>query len=114
MADKNTVGVVALALGLSGLAVLVYTLVQVHYHEASGTAAVESRMRSIIAQKATKNKCTESTQFSGSGTISYSVLLLGSIAAILAAFAGVLASPADPWVTPPVLPAMPSVSAMVP
>ena len=96
MADKNTVGIVSTALGASGVAVLAYTLWQVHYHETSGTAAVESHMRSIIAQKATKNKCTESTRYSATGSIGYSTLLVGSIAAILAAFAGAVSSHAAP------------------
>ena len=102
MADKNTVGIVFTALGASGVAVLLYTMWQVHYHETSGTAAVESHMRSIIAQKATKNKCTESTRFSATGSVGYPVLLAGSMAAILASFAGAASSHAAPiGIAPP-------------
>jgi hypothetical protein len=113
MADKNTVGIVSVALGASGVAVMMWTLWQVHHHETSGSAAVESHMRSIIAQKATKNKCTESTQFSATGSIGYPVLLVGSMVAILTAFVGALSSHAPLVNTLPV-PVMPTVRAMVP
>ena len=88
MAEENTMGTVVTALGACGAVMLAWTMIQLHSREQSGRGAVDIRMHALIAQKATKSACTETSSFGAS--VSYPVLVTGSVAAVVASFVGIL------------------------